>query len=475
MPGDIDPRWTREEREHFGAGLKRLRKARGWKQQDLADRLRAAPSWVSQVENGKLPPSGERLATLEVFLGPELQQLVPGGATTATAARQESAAFACLWRARADLLARLANASDLRARRVRLDHLSRELIAAASVHPKAQPFVHRGVLASLAEIGRSMPEWSRQAVLVELAGMKLDAPYETGFSRSRRLEFLDFSIADLRLPAATHTPLVEAFAMFPQPRDRPLWQELHAVGGALGVAQAGNPESEVDLRLLIGDDPAGWFGFEYAAGAWLVRSVHPGAAAMSPGHDGVRLMALQSPIGLGGEWASDRAATGILSSLALGPILGSAIGAALGAIAGAIASDRRTHKPTRSQPAAPHLPPDKATIPHEPERITATLAEALGRHWVRAETSKLVAAYRAFPATAVGDENPMLPPVAVAREHLTATAKLLGDWWKVESETSGTTSPGANERLRELADIKATLLAAKELLPVAPPTAARPL
>lgn len=50
--------------EHFGVRLRAARKAKGWTQKELANRLAAGPSWISHFECGRRLPSLELLESL---------------------------------------------------------------------------------------------------------------------------------------------------------------------------------------------------------------------------------------------------------------------------------------------------------------------------------------------------------------------------------------------------------------------------
>ncbi len=80
-----------------------------------------------------------------------------------------------------------------------------------------------------------------------------------------------------------------------------------------------------------------------------------------------------------------------------------------------------------------------------PQRLTATIAESMGRRWVRSEESKVVALYRTFPPSS---KDVGLPSLASARAHLLTAVGTLEEWHGREVAASGTKSHDRNERLR---------------------------
>lgn len=459
--------WSAAERSRFGEGVTQLREAQNLTQKRLAEQLNAAPSWVSQVESGAIPPSGSRLASLLVLLGPGLRQYMPTDGAEDSQVDEEAAAFACLWRARADLLAQLANAAtDNRARRLRLYGMSRDLLSAASLHPKALPFVHQGNLDSLPEIAEFTPAWVRRIVFAELVGMKLDAPYETGFSKSRRLQYVDVIANDLGLDDEAFAATRSAFEAFERRRARPVWQDLASVGGGAGTARAAVADPSGGLALLLGHDPAGWLGIEFAAGAWLVRNADAAFAdaASSDGSDDSDLEKAALVGGIGGAGLGAVLASGaaVAGSVVLGPVLGAAVGAMLGRAAATNAFQRRAAASSTDRPSA-GVQDERGQV-DDRAKTTATFAECLGRHWVRVEACKLFAFYRAFGEGAEALDAGRLPTRDAAVTHLRATATVIEDALDTEAKVSGTKSHDQNERLRELADIFDTLEMTAKLL-----------
>ena len=446
--------------QRHGELVARLRSERGWTRQQLADQLGAAPSWVSQLESGGMKPSPTRLAALGMLLGPEVARAEPE-AEDDERYSAETIGLPCLWRARADLLARLPEPGSSREQRLRLHRLSRDLLAAAAAQPAARPFVQGNNLLSLPELAAVAPESVRWAVAVEVGGMKIDAPYETDFGKRHRLASLDNVVADLDLPFEQSADLQDALSKFP--RERPHWQDLRPVGGAVGVLQASLGSDSHDLRLLAGDDPAGWLGFDFVAGTWLVRwatrhdatdRIH-GKAADAPASWWDGLDSATTPGGAG-------PAAMIPAAFALGGPIGLAIGvAAAGALAGRAAAKRSADRAATEASAAED---DTAPAALPGAKLTATIAEALGRHWVRVESAKLCALYR-VSRTRASEVPDGLPDADAARGHLQATCDVVRERYRAEAAASGTESHDRNERLRELADIGDSLKAAMKFLP----------
>ncbi len=307
--------------------------------------------------------------------------------------------------------------------------------------------------------------------------MKLDAPYETGFDKSQRLELIDFLVEDLALPASAYDSVRSAFTSFP--RDRPLWQQLAPVGGTVGALQATLASEDYDVRLLLGDDPVGWLGLDYIAGTWLVRwapAIKRSAAAKEQNHDAEslerffdRMMLLASATGAvrragvtSGAVRRAGMATGVSAAglTALSPVLGGAVGIAMATAAARQMARKRAATKSGASETAGVSQEDGVTA----AELTATIAESMGRHWVRVEASKVVALYRTFPPHSGGDKDVGLPSLASARAHLLTAVGTLEEWHGREVAASGTKSHDRNERLRELADIRDTLVATAEAL-----------
>lgn len=141
----------------------------------------------------------------------------------------------------------------------------------------------------------------------------------------------------------------------------------------------------------------------------------------------------------------------IAGSVLMGPVLGAVIGGALGGIAGGRAG------------AAHERGAEDGGWGDRPQR-TLGLCEAFGRFWVRVETTKLLGLYRAYGSEGVADGKGSLPGRTVAVAYLQATATAAEAALKQESEESGTGDFDQNERLRELVDIRDSLVATAKAL-----------
>ncbi len=62
----------------LGARIAALRRAAGWNQAELAQRLRISPSAVGMYEQGRREPSGEMLVQLARVLGVSVDYLLTG-------------------------------------------------------------------------------------------------------------------------------------------------------------------------------------------------------------------------------------------------------------------------------------------------------------------------------------------------------------------------------------------------------------
>lgn len=452
----------------FGLAVQERRKALGLLQEDVAAQIGAAPSWVSQVENGT-KPSAKRADALELVLGPEIRNARPDLGTTAAAspAPADAVAFPLLWRARADMLDNIGNLASSAPQRRRLEGLAAELTALAAAHPAGSAYTDRGGLLGLYPLSGESPSWLSRVVLAEIACMKLDAPYEMGVSkRAVRLQRVDRIVADLRLPEDTSPNLNKAIEGFNAKRSRPLWQNLPSIGGSRGRMQIyASTADGWDMELLVGHDPVGWLGFEYAAGRWLLHGA-PGAIPAVPEPDIASAGSKRMGAKTVGAVAAGGGAAMLLSGFSLGPVLGAATLVGL-------AAARRS---ARSRAAVPEPPRERVFVADssgEPpleldERLNAELvadmAESLTRTWVRVEACKLVALYSILPNPAQGDPEAGLPPNDVAARYLTWVANVVRDRFMREVSESGTDDFDANDRLRQLADIRDTLIAASARL-----------
>ena len=442
----------------FGSAVAARRKELGLTQEQLALRIGAVPSWVSQVESGT-KPSTKRANALEFVLGPEVRRARPDVEHDHEAASDILAvAFPLLWRARVDMLKSLGVAAGKETqRRRRLHELSSDLDSAATSHPLSAGYTAHGDLLALHTLSANGPDWLNCVVLAEVACMKVDAPFHTGVNRdSRRLEPIDVIAADLNVPAEKAKAMVQAIERFNRDRHRPKSQELPSLGGAVGRVQAhaSGPDGH-QLELLIGHDPAGWFGFGVAAGRWLLS----GAPDMTAQPDD----ALHSyGIGLAGGGAS--AAAGSTRGAALGalaevllPGVGIVLGSVVGASLGTWAAGRMRTRGVAAQPVGSFAPAPGADV-------LADQAESLGRHWVTVEACKLAALYAAIPDAIVGIPEAGLPPAPAAAQYLSEVAASLTRAAEEEVAMSGIRDHDENPRLRELVGSADSLLAASKIL-----------
>lgn len=420
----------------FGSLVGRLRRQHGWTQAELGEAVGAGGSWVSQVEAGSLVPGPDRTVRLGVVLGPEVSELAarlrgesPQGSNSA-----EALTLALLWRGRADLLGRMAAASRSRASRMRFDRLSRDLLAAASAHPSVGGFLDRAQLRPLSVLAEGAPSRVRQVVAVELATMKIDAPYETETDLKSRLDLMDFVLEDLGLSSA-HASLRDAVAR--AVRKRPAWSELPPCGGPLGLTSMVRGALDLEQVLLIGHDPAGWLGADFAGGQWLLP---PAADHRESG-----------PSGLFPPDARSRSATGGVV-VATGIAVAGAAAAGLGillpvvtplVIAGAVAMAQR---PLKADQVLSGMQSEETPSPFIVG--AGELAVAFGWAWTRVETTKLLTLYSAFDEPAKG-----LPAPAHLAEYLKAQASQVWSAAERERELSGTVDLDRNAPLRNLVDV----------------------
>lgn len=428
-----------------GAWVKRLREDRGWTQQDLAEQLGAAVSWVSQVEKGTLPPGDARRALLESVLGLREGALAGDRESGAYPSSQEvidpeALFFPMLWRARADLVDRMTLKTESRESRARLYYLHEQLLSAAASHPRASQFSSAGRLQPLRQIAEDAPAWLRWMVLVELAGMKIDAPFDCRLSRAHQKDLLERIAIDLELTEADDA-VRRGFACLK--RSWPDWRDLKSTGGPLGLITSLRSEESDSLRILLGDDPSGWLGYHFATGAWLVREADSNTetqeTTVGEGSLPPRPSQLLTATGLG---------------VVAGPAIGSVLGMALMATTARAQARRRTAAP---KGASADLPPGVAT--------TARIAMALGRHWVRVDAHKLAALYVASADTFLeANVDAALPSRQVAYAHIAALHKHFGSLAEEEAKASGTRTKEHNEPLWEMLDIRDTLKVLADVL-----------
>lgn len=75
MPTDPIPEWVIRYRRHLGTRLYDLRMARGWTQEQLAERTGFARETISEWENGNHSPLLDHLILLTDALGVPLRRL----------------------------------------------------------------------------------------------------------------------------------------------------------------------------------------------------------------------------------------------------------------------------------------------------------------------------------------------------------------------------------------------------------------
>ena len=399
--------------------MKELREELGWKQRDLAARLDVVPSWVSQVEAGRLRPGSDRLAMLAMLLGPRFPTSSVSGEERNDLTRL---AYPCLWRARADTLERLAIQISGAATRVRLSRLSKQLLGAAARHPLAREYGRSDTLPSLYELSAEAPEWLRRTVLAEVAGMRLEAPHRMKLSRAAVRGTLELLAEDLRLSPTVGRATADARLRVQ--RDMPAVSEkakgskslvASPIGGSLGrLAFLGTTDESG--RVLVGDDPSGWLGFSYAAGAWLVRDA----------------------AGKGGEAPKGPSMPAALAYMLDGssPVLA--------------ASFARVRQPEVEPSAARSV---EASVR---QRTTADRAIAFGGGWVRAEVHKLASLY----SSGMSEQQMGLAGLPIRRaalSHLQGVADVVESRAEQEASESGLKWIDDNGALCEMADVKDSL------------------
>lgn len=357
----------------YGQMARSLRESRGLTQQMLADQIGASPGWLSQVETGeKGKPSDRLAAALEAYLGPELAALRPSGANPVVSGRsiEEPSAYPLLWRARIDLLRALSmGAKGKPLLRQRLVDLASSLDYAAGRHPLASGYAHQESLLPLHRLSDDSPEWARRVVLAEVACMKVDAPFETGVNRdfSDRYDALTLIASDAGLEGAD-TAVTKSIREFKGRRDWPKWQDMPCVGGGKGTVQALQAGTGRDVEILLGHDAVGWFGFEFAAGRWLLTGAAQSTAPTEESRD-IHVPAFGSAGLLAGTAVG--VATLLMPLPGLGPVLG---GAALAGMTGRTASKRSRR---RDAPASEGMPP--TDLPSTGDMRKEQLVRQIGR------------------------------------------------------------------------------------------------
>jgi hypothetical protein len=386
----------------------------------------------------------------------------------------EPSAFPLLWRARIEVLRALAiTAKSKPLRRQRLLDLAGSLELTAGQHPLSASYSVQGSLLPIHRMMETAPEWVFRVVLAEVASMKIDAPYETGVNKtfSDRAEGIALISGDADLREAG-TAIVRVAKRFREARSWPKWQDMPCVGGAKGTIQVRQSEFGNDIEILMGHDPAGWLGFDFAAGRWLLAGYEPmqddkfgtppspdarGDATPPPGVQAATSGGLLGAATVGG------AMIGLLLPVAgLGPVLG---GAAIAAAA-ASASRKRKRKSGREAETAPRVPESAEARDSLIARLspTVTIGAAFGRGWVRAEACKLVSLYGCLPDAAAGDPDAGLPPARQASLHMNGLWIAASQMAEDEKAESGEPDHDVNRPLWDLADIADTVRKAGEML-----------
>lgn len=75
MPTDPLPDWVIQYRRHIGTRLYTLRMARGWSQEELAERVDLDRTTISSMENGTHSPLVDHLLLVTDALGVPLRTL----------------------------------------------------------------------------------------------------------------------------------------------------------------------------------------------------------------------------------------------------------------------------------------------------------------------------------------------------------------------------------------------------------------
>ena len=274
---------------------------------------------------------------------------------------------------------------------------------------------------------------------VELAGMKIDAPYQLERTLDDRLQLLDYVLEDLGL-AQAHGQLVKAFSN--PVRRRPTWSELSSCGGALGLTSVARGVADADVLLLLGHDPVGWLGPDFMAAQWLLEGVDFGdfmKEGSGPMGDGKSFLPPGTAMGMaaGGGLAAALTAAAVGTGVVM-PVLAPLLA---GAVAGAVTSSRSRRT---LDPGKPQDSPSRH-FPSAPVRV-ALMCLAFGWAWTRIETTKTLALYAAF-----GDED-WLPPATTLADHFIEQADQLRMMAQRERELSGTSDLDRNAPLRTMVD-----------------------
>jgi transcriptional regulator with XRE-family HTH domain len=466
--------------KEYGDRVRTARDRLDLSQKELADKLDVGVTWVSQIEGGTLKATRHRKEQLAAYLGDE--DLRDRAAEPRRG--EESQAFVTVWRLRADLLDKVATRMNDRTTRRRLTNLQGQLVRAARIHPRLSDLTSSGELPSTLELvdRYDIPEWIRRLALIEVAGMRLDAPAHIrpsvdGDTWRERLEVLDRLAEDLfaegeletagTSPSALADRLKAAFRA-KIGKSAPNWLALRPTGGGQGAAQALLADPSGDAAVLLGFDPFGWMGLEYLAGRWLL----PGADRQwLPDHRDleevvgkIRTRAAQESIG---------GITGVaVGSAFLGPVLGSLVGAA---VAGLFTSNdaSQTIESARDDAATDEssgsLSDDErlfaATVARAEADTTARIWGGFGRVRGEFEVMKINALYAAYPDWAAnGNTAADIPTAKVAAQHLGLVADAFGNMIDDEVKAGGTEDSAKNIQLRRLSDMQKTARAAQDAI-----------
>lgn len=227
------------------------------------------------------------------------------------------------------------------------------------------------------------------------------------------------------------------------------------------------------ILLLKGHDPSGWFGWNMAAGAWIVRPAltttsGPKAHAPAPTPSG-RLdethtaSSAQQPNDTAEqrEWdhGIDIAARlgGHLAQMPLG------IPSAQRLPLGDVATQGLTRGARPDEATTTRLFPWLDNIRPEVQ-IPILTAHTLGRSWVREQVNRLTALYRGFPNLPSDDTADSLPTHSEAARALRELAKAARTIQDAEESRGRTGSIDTNEMLRHWVDIADSFSAAADAL-----------
>ena len=273
MSTDDMPIVLKENDTDYGKKVGVLRKERKMTQQQLATRVGASLSWVSQVENSKIEPSKSKQALLARILGPELIAITDSNSPDGLPAQnQESVLHALLWSGRIAVLNGLghlhANAQSGR----RLHQLARILETTAEAQPIISDFSNdQSSLLPVYKICQRTTTTLEQRLcaFTELSYTKLDYPYNTRYKNTHLVQTLKKLADDFGIEQQAFVELEKQ--VLNKITNTPNWETLHCIGGALGTLKARQESGPgIDFNVLAGADPIGWLGLDYISGRWLV-------------------------------------------------------------------------------------------------------------------------------------------------------------------------------------------------------------